>query len=98
MAIKKTIQKSDGIEVNYHRIALVIIDVNNQITVLRHSYLNEEGRQYEKNYAAGKIKGEPIFPYVDAEYMHFDYEEGMNIEKAYKWLKSQPEFEGAEDV
>ena len=98
MAIKKKVKKPNGIELEYHRIALVTIDVNNQITVLRHSYLNEEARQYEKDYAKGKIKGEPVFPYVDYEYMHMEYEDGMNVEKAYGWLKKQPGFEDAEDV
>ena len=98
MALKKKIQRPNGIEVEYHRIALVNIDVNNQITILRHSYLTEEARQYEKDYAAGIIKGDPVFPYVDTEYMHLDYEDGMDIVRAYEWLKQQPEFEGSEDV
>lgn len=98
MAIKKKKKMRNGLELEYHRIALVTIDVNNQITILRHSYLNEAARQYEKDYAEGKIKGEPIFPYVDYEYMNADYEEGMNVEKAYGWLKKQKGFEGAEDV
>lgn len=89
---------SNGLELEYHRIALVTIDVNNQITVLRHSYLNEEARQYEKDYAEGKIKDEPVFPYVDYEYMHMEYEDGMTIEKAYNWLKTQKGFKDAEDV
>ena len=98
MAIKKKFKARNGVELEYHRIALVNIEVNNQITVLRHSYLNEEGRRYEKDYEKGKIKGEPAFPYVDAEYMHMDYEDGMTVEKAYGWLKKQKGFEGAEDV
>lgn len=98
MALKKKKRMPNGLELEYHRIALVTIDVNNQITVLRHSYLNEDARQYEKDYAAGKIEGEPIFPYVDYEYMHMEYEDGMNIKKAYEWLKTQPGFEDAENV
>lgn len=97
MALKKKIKMSNGLELSYHRIALVTIDVNNQITILRHSYLNEEGRQYEKDYADGKIEN-PVFPYVDTEYMHMEYEDGINIKTAYEWLKSQPDFEGSEDV
>lgn len=98
MALKKKVRMTNGLELEYHRIALVTIDVNNQITILRHSYINEEARQYEKDYAAGKIEGEPTFPYVDYEYMHMDYEDNMNVEEAYEWLKTQPQFEGAEDV
>lgn len=98
MALKKKIKRPNGLELEYHRIALVNIDVNNQITVLRHSYLNEQARQYEKDYRNGLIQGEPTFPYVDYEYMHMEYEDGMNVEKAYGWLKKQEGFEGAEDV
>ena len=98
MALKKKKRMPNGLDLEYHRIALVTIDVNNQITILRHSYLNEEARQYEKDYAAGKIIGEPTFPDVDYEYMHLEYEDGMNITKAYEWLKTQPGFEGAENV
>lgn len=98
MALKKKIRMANGLELEYHRIALMTIDVNNQITVLRHSYLNEDGRQYEKDYAEGKIEGEPMFPFVDYEYIPMEYEDGMNIKRAYEWLKKQPQFEGAEDI
>ena len=98
MALKKKVRMPNGLELEYHRIALMSIDVNNQIMILRHSYLNEEARQYEKDYAVGKIEGEPIFPYVDYEYMHMEYEDDMTVEKGYEWLKTLPQFEGAEDV
>lgn len=98
MALKKTIIKPNGLPLDYHRIAMVKIDTNQQTTILVHSYLNEEARQYEKDYAEGKIEGTPMFPYVDAEYMNFSYSETMNIGNAYEWLKQRPEFEGAVDV
>lgn len=98
MALKKKIKKPNGVEVEYHRISMVKIDTNQQITILLHSYLTQDGRDYEKQYAAGQIDGEPTFPYVDGEYFNFDYDESMNIKNAYEWLKKQPEFEGAEDV
>ena len=97
MAIKKKVTMPNGIELEYHRIALVINDVNSQITILRHSYLNENARNYEKAYAAGEIK-DPVFPYVDADYINFEYETGVTEARAYELLKSLPEFEGAEDV
>ena len=98
MALKKAITKSNGVEVSYHRIAMVKIDTNQQVTILLYSYINEEDRNYEKRYAAGEIEGEPTFPYIDAEYISLDYDENMNIKNAYEWLKTQPAFEGAEDV
>lgn len=104
MAIKKKVKQSNGVETAYHRIAMVKIDTNQQITVLVYSYLNEDGREYEKEYAAGNIVGEPQFPYVEAEYLFFDYEEnsemfkGNVMQKAYNWLKSCDKFKGAEDI
>lgn len=104
MALRKTIITKNGLPLEYHRVALVTIDPNQQITVLRHSYLNEGARQYEKVYAAGKIEGEPQFPYVDHEYVHMDYAENIDalregsMEGAYALLKKhRPEFADAAD-
>lgn len=98
MALKKSITKPNGLTLNYHRIAMVKIDTNQQVTILLYSYLNEDARNYEKAYAAGEIEGEPTFPYVDYEYINLDYDESMNITNAYEWLKTQPDFIGAENV
>ena len=105
MALKKKIIMPNGLPLEYHKIALVTIEPNQQITLLRHSYLNEESRQYEKDYANGLIQGEPTFPYVDYEYIHMQYGEnikemiGNPMECAYKLLKKHyPEFEDAEDI
>ena len=67
--------------------------------------MNEEARQYEKDYTQGKIKGEPIFPYVDHEYIHMTYKDnieemtGDTMECAYGLLKKhRPEFADAENI
>lgn len=105
MALKKKIVMPNGLPLEYHRIALVNIQPNQEITILRHSYLNEEARQYEKDYASGLIKGEPTFPYVDYEYVNIPYAGNIDeliggaMEGAYKLLKNhRPEFSDAEDV
>lgn len=102
MAIKKQITADNGIITEYHRVALIRIDVNNQNTILIHSYLSEDGRQVEKDYAAGKYDtleaGMMKFPYVNATYINTEYDENMTVKEAYKYLKSLPAFEGAEDV
>lgn len=105
MALKKKIIMSNGLPLNYHRISLVSIEPNRQITILRHSYLNAEARQYEKDYAAGLIQGNPTFPYVDHEYVHVDYADnigdmvGDTMKCAYKLLKKhRPEFADAEYI
>lgn len=105
MALKKKIKQPNGLTLEYHRIALVTVEPNQQITILRHSYLDESARQYEKDYAAGKIEGEPTFPYVDYEYVHMNYGDniedmsGEMMECAYNLLKKhRSEFVDAEDV
>lgn len=102
MAIKKTVTALNGIVTEYHRIAMVKIDINQQNTLLIHSYLSETGRQIEKDYAAGLYndleEGMMNWPYVNARYIHCDYDGEMTIVKAYDYLKTLPEFEGAIDV
>lgn len=102
MAIKKQITLDNGITIEYHRIAMLTTEVNQRCTILVHSYLSETGRQVEKDYAAGLYKdvdfGMMKWPYVKAVYLNPDYDENMTITKAYEWLKTQPGYEGAEDV
>lgn len=105
MALRKKLKMPNGLLLEYHKISLVNIEPNQQITILRHSYLNEEARQYEKDYAAGLIEGEPVFPYVDYEYVHVNYAEniddmtGDTMKCAYGLLKKhRPEFGDAEDI
>lgn len=102
MAIKKEVTADNGIITEYHRIALMSIDVNQQNTILVNSYLSEDGRQIEKDYAAGLYddleEGMMKFPYVSAQYINCDYDENMTISRAYEYLKTLPQFIGAEDI
>ena len=98
MALRKQIVTPNGIPLAYHRIALVSMEMDQQNTILVHSYLNEAARHYEKDYAAGLIQ-DPVFPYVHAQYYHPEYSGFMSIRQAYDWLKTNvPAFEGAEDT
>lgn len=98
MALRKSITLPNGITLEYHRIAMIKNEINQQTTILVHSYLNAEGRQYEKDYANGLIEGEPTFPYVDARYYNINYDPEMTVVSAYEWLKDNiPEFKNAED-
>lgn len=98
MALCKNIIAANGVPVVYHRIALLSIDVNNQNTILVHSYISDSGRQIEKDHAAGLLEmNSSNRPYVDAVYYNLDYDGTMTLEKAYEWLKTLPQYEGAED-
>ena len=102
MAIKKQVIATNGIATEYHRIAMVKIDTNQQNTILVHSYISDAGRQIEKDYAAGLYnkleEGLMRWPYVDARYFNCDYDGEMTITKAYLWLKTLPQFVDAEDI
>lgn len=103
MAIKAKVTGDNGVVTEYHRIAMLKIDTNQLITILVHSYLSEDGRQIEKDYAAGLYndveQGLAVkFPYVDANYINLEYRENMTISDAYDYIKTLPQFEGAEDI
>ena len=104
MAIQISVKSDNGVVLSYHKISLINIEVNQQITILVHSYIDADGRQYDKDYEQGKIVGEPTFPYVGDEYIHIQWEDignllvGNLMENVYEWLKTQPKFEGAIDV
>lgn len=77
---------------------MIKIDINQQNTILVHSYLSEDGRQIEKDYEAGKYRDleESMMnlPYVDAQYLNTKYDGNMTITKAYEYLKSLPQLKG----
>ena len=102
MAIKKQITAPNGIVTEYHRVASVKIDTNQENTILVHSYLSEAGRQIEKDYAAGLYndaeEGTMNFPYVEATYINCDYDGEMTVVGAYNYLKTLPAYSGGEDV
>ena len=99
MAISVATKSQNKVPVQYHRIAMVNVQVNQQITILVMSYVDEEDRQYEKDYEAGKIE-QPEFPFSDGEYISIPWKDcsefltGDIITNAYTWLKKQPKYEG----
>ena len=104
MALRKRVVMPNGLPLEYHRVALVTVEPNRQVTVLCHSYLDEAARRYEKDWAAGAIEGEPQFPYVAHEYVHVGYDEAIGelragaMEGAYALLRAhRPDLADAAD-
>ena len=89
MALLKNITQEDGVTTSYHRILLLQSVINHHISIGVLSYIDEEGRHRE---------GTETPPYKAAITYDTDYVENMTIESAYNYLKSLPEFEGAEDI
>lgn len=108
MALEKPIVTDCGVTLAYHRIALVNVQVNQQITILVESYIDSNGRQKAKDYAkidhSKTLAQDFMFPYSESEYISFDYNEsselfkGNIVQKAYHWLKKQEKFKNAKDV
>lgn len=89
MALQKVIIQEDGVTTSYHRILYIQSMVNSHDSIAVLSYIDAESRQSES------IERRP---YTAAITYEKDYEENMTIESAYAYLKTLPEFEGAEDV
>lgn len=95
MALKKRIELSNGIVVEYHRITSLRIFTNIQNTVVVASYVSQNKREEERD-AIKNFK--PMDVYIDTKYYNFSYDQTMSIEDAYNALKQLPDFEGATDV
>ena len=90
MALQKAIKQEDGVTTSYHRVLFIQSMVNSHVSIAVVSYVDNEARGWEK--------GGDATPYRKSITYETDYDEGMTIEKAYNYLKTLPEFEGAEDA
>lgn len=102
MALLKDITATNGVPLKYHRVASVNINTNKQVTILLNSYITEEARKLEKKYSSVEyncVDPDTLpLPYVQATFVEIDYDPDMTIEKAYRTLKSKPEFTDADDA
>lgn len=89
MALLKEIVQDNGVVTNYHRILYTQSMINSHNSIAVVSYIDQKGRERENS------ENEP---YKVAITFEKGYQENMTIEEAYEFLKTLPEFEGAEDV
>lgn len=89
MALKKEIRQNDGVVTTYHRIFFIQSIINSHDSIAVYSYIDEKGRAMEN----GENR-----PYKVVITYEKDYIEDMTIEDAYNYLKTLPDFEGAEDI
>lgn len=89
MALKKEIRQDNGVVTNYHRILFIQSIINSHTSISVLSYIDEDGRKQENTEKP---------PYKIAITYCTDYIENMTVKKAYEYLKTLPEFEGAEDI
>ena len=91
MALYKEITQSDGVKTNYHRILFLTQTVNRQNSIAVLSYVDDMSRLQE-------LEVNEYQPYRNSVTYETAYSETMTIEKAYEYLKTLPQFEGATDV
>lgn len=91
MALYKEIKQDDGVVTNYHRILFVQITINKHISIAVLSYVDNDSRDAEKDLVIAR-------PYLKNVTYEIAYDPSITIERAYDYLKTLPEFEGATDV
>lgn len=91
MALYKEIKQSDGVTTKYHRILYLTITTNRQNSIAVFSYVDDESRESEKTDTMAQ-------PYRKSITYETAYDETMTVETAYEYLKTLPQFEGAEDI
>ncbi len=89
MALSKSLTLENGLEVSYHRVVSVGCVTNVQSAVEVASCPSREARAREKD--GGGC-------YVWTTWHVLPYTPGMSVVDAYEYLKTLPEYEGAEDV
>ena len=101
MGLEKNITLPNGVRLNYHRIVSVNVITNHQNIVEVASYTSKAKRQEEQEaYDQARETGEwpEIDVLINTQYFNAPYDQDMTIISAYEWLKTLPEFKGADDV
>jgi hypothetical protein len=91
MALYKEVMQSDGVTTKYHRILYVMTTTNRQNSIAVVSYVDDKSRLAEQNNVIAQ-------PYQKSVTYEMPYDPTMTIETAYDYLKTLPQFEGAEDI
>lgn len=91
MALYKPVRQDDGVTTNYHRILFITKTVNRQNSIAVLSYVDETARDDEKESILAQ-------PYAKSITYETAYDENMSVSSAYDFLKTLPQFDGAENV
>lgn len=91
MALKKKITQDDGVITEYHRILYVFNVVNSHGSISVASLVSDLIRDREKS-------GDISEPYQKVVTYETTDKWDMTVKAAYEYLKTLPEFKGAEDI
>ena len=113
MALLKIINTENGLPLSYHRVVSVNNITNISTIIEVASYFNEQQREIEHNYQLVQMKSQNeeeltseeqellnngINIYIDTNYYSLPYDENMNVEHAYDYLKTLDEYKNAQIV
>lgn len=102
MGLKKNVTLPNGVQLRYFRIAVMTQHVNEATILEVQGYTSQAKRKEEISaLAANREAGEAVVEcdaYIESSFHNLEYDPDMTIPKAYAYLKTLPEFEGAEDA
>lgn len=90
MALIKKMEMYQGITFDYHRISRIDNITNKESIIEVKNYIDKNQRQIEKSSNINDV-------FVYSIYLKKEYTEDLTIDKAYEYIKTLPEFEGAID-
>ena len=112
MGLIKNMELDNGVVLNYHRIASINNITNVKTLISINSYISKELRQKEKEYQKIQFKNanqekitdeeqtllkKGINVLIESKIYSIDYSKDLNVDNAYEYLKTLPEFEGSID-
>ena len=94
MALIKDITLESGITVNYHRIVSVNNITNYASVIEIASYTSSAKREEEKT---ALKNNEPMNVFIHTQYLKIAYDKSLDVDEAYAYLKTLPEFVACAD-
>ena len=88
MGLSRRYQAPNGVTLNYHRISQVHHLVNKWTRLCVNSYTSQAKRKEEESQDV----------YTSVAWFEMEYTDGLTMEQAYEWLKTQPPFDEAKDA
>ena len=96
MALSKPIKQSNGIVLNYHRIADIRNVVNEKTYLDVISYVDKTEREKEQKQPKYSPNREEVYKMNNI--YNLPYNDTLTIEDAYEYLKTLEVFGGSEDI
>lgn len=94
MALIKEIELPSGITVNYHRVVSVNNITNHASIIEVASYTSKDKRLEEKT---ALQNNEEMNVFIDTEYINVEYDEDLNVNSAYEYLKTTEKYADAKN-